>query len=319
MLLLASTSDRIRVTSSVAADIHVHASWVDLNGSTVTPGRANTLITTATTADVVGGPGSGTVRNVKTLTIRNADATDGTIATVIHTDGTNAMQIYQAFLAPGAQIHYIEGAGFFTQTSILNPASPWAGEVMACCRDGNPNYVLNQMQLAGNVAPTPTNITATVARCELFRPDFSLAANTLRWYGVGAVASVYTAAVYRWSDLARLTSSFTLTTTANAWNSTALGSTLNLVAGELYFIAVSANAAGTTAGIGALGGTIAAATGQIQAAPGGLPGNLSPANLTSFRFQFAVTAGAMPATAGTPTAQAAWTGGMPAFFLDNAA
>jgi len=319
MLLLASTSDRIRVTSSVAADIHVHASWVDLNGSTVTPGRANTLITTATTADVVGGPGASTVRNVKTLTIRNTDPTDSTIATVIHTDGTNAMQIYQAFLAPGAQIHYIEGSGFFAETTLVNASDIWAGEVIACCRDGNPNYVLNQMQLAGNIAPTPTNIGATVARCELFRPAANIAANTLRWYGVGAVSAIYTAAVYRWSDLARLTSSITLTTTANAWNSVSLGATLNLVAGELYFIAVSANTTGTVAGIGSLGGTVAAATGQIQSAPGGLPGNLSPANLTSLRFQFPVTAGAMPATAGTPAAQAAWTGGMPAFFLDNAA
>lgn len=37
MLLLASTSDKIRVTSSIAVALHVHASWVDLNGSTVTP------------------------------------------------------------------------------------------------------------------------------------------------------------------------------------------------------------------------------------------------------------------------------------------
>ena len=318
MLLLASTSDKIRVTSSGAADLHVHASWVDLNGSTVTPGRANTVITTATTADVVASPGASTSRNVKTLTIRNVDATDSTIVTVIHTDGTNAMQLYQAFLAPGAQIHYIEGAGFFAQTSLVSPAEPWSGEIIACCRDGNPNYVLNQMQLAGNVAPTPTNIGTSTARCEFFRPAASIAANTLRWYGVGATAAIYTVAVYRWSDLARLTSQFTLTTTANQWNSVALGATLNLVAGELYFVALGSNNTGTTAGIGALGGSIAAGTGQIQSAPGGLPGNIVPDNLTSFRFQFPVTTGAMPTTAGTPAAQAAWTGGMPAFFLDAA-
>lgn len=33
--------------------------------------------------------------------------------------------------------------------------------------------------------------------------------------------------------------------------------------------------------------------------------------------QFAVTTGALPATAATLAIQAAWTGGMPAFFLDN--
>jgi len=48
MLILASTSDLIRVVTGSAAQIEVHASWVDLNGTTVTPGRTNTpFITTA--------------------------------------------------------------------------------------------------------------------------------------------------------------------------------------------------------------------------------------------------------------------------------
>ena len=49
MLLLASTSDLLRVVTSGAITTDVHASWLDLNGSTVTPGRTNTAITTATT------------------------------------------------------------------------------------------------------------------------------------------------------------------------------------------------------------------------------------------------------------------------------
>ena len=50
MLLLTSTSDLVGVYTWAAGDIEVHASWVDLSGTTVTPGRTNTAsITTATT------------------------------------------------------------------------------------------------------------------------------------------------------------------------------------------------------------------------------------------------------------------------------
>jgi len=50
MLILSSTSDIIRVVTSAAADVDVHASWVDNASGTITPGRTNTApITTATT------------------------------------------------------------------------------------------------------------------------------------------------------------------------------------------------------------------------------------------------------------------------------
>ena len=37
MMNLASTSDVLRIVTGAAADIRVHASWVDLSGTTVTP------------------------------------------------------------------------------------------------------------------------------------------------------------------------------------------------------------------------------------------------------------------------------------------
>ena len=56
MLLLNSTSDAVRlVTGSAANSINVHVSWMDTNGTTVTPGRQNTVITTATTATFISG------------------------------------------------------------------------------------------------------------------------------------------------------------------------------------------------------------------------------------------------------------------------
>jgi hypothetical protein len=56
MLLLASTTDKIQVITSAAGQVDVHASWVDLSGTTITAGRTNTRISTATTTDVVGAP-----------------------------------------------------------------------------------------------------------------------------------------------------------------------------------------------------------------------------------------------------------------------
>lgn len=65
---------------------------------------------------------------------------------------------------------------------------------------------------------------------------------------------------------------------------------------------------------------MAATTGQIQSTPSALPGSLTVNSgyLGTYAFQFAVTTGALPATAATPAAGAAWTGGVPAYWLDSA-
>lgn len=102
MINLASTSDLIRVVSSHAAQLEVHASYVDLNGTTVTPGRTNTPhITTATTTTVVPSPGASTVRNLKHLNITNDHASQSCIVTVEHFDGTTAIELMAFTLLPG--------------------------------------------------------------------------------------------------------------------------------------------------------------------------------------------------------------------------
>lgn len=112
MLLLASTSDLLRVVTSAAITTDVHASWIDVNGSTVTPGRTNTLISTATTTTVVGSPASSTFRTVKTLTIRNRHASTAQDVTVLHSDGTNIPELIKATLSAGDALHYDEHNGF---------------------------------------------------------------------------------------------------------------------------------------------------------------------------------------------------------------
>lgn len=109
MLLLASTSDLVRVVTGSAAQIEVHASWVDISGTTITPGRQNTApITTATTTTVVPVPDASTQRNVKHLNITNDHASQSCVVTVEHTDGTNAVELISFTLLPGENMLFNE-------------------------------------------------------------------------------------------------------------------------------------------------------------------------------------------------------------------
>lgn len=112
MLLLTSTSDKIDLITGQAADIDVHASYVDWASATATPARKNTAITTATTTDIVLAPGSSTARNVKSLVIRNRDSSDSTEVTVRHTDGTTVVELWKSTLAPGEKLVWTDGRGW---------------------------------------------------------------------------------------------------------------------------------------------------------------------------------------------------------------
>jgi hypothetical protein len=106
MILLTSVSDLLQVINGTTGSISVHASWTDLNSGTVTPGRTNSLFTTAATNTVVASPASSTQRNVQMLTVRNTHATITTLITIQHTDGTNVVVLYVVTLAPGQQCIY---------------------------------------------------------------------------------------------------------------------------------------------------------------------------------------------------------------------
>ncbi len=101
MLNLASTSDVLRVITSAAGQVEVWASWVDFNGTTVTPGRQRTAITSATTTTIVAAPASGAQRNVRGCTIANDHASVTNTVTVEAFDGTAPVVKAKAILLPG--------------------------------------------------------------------------------------------------------------------------------------------------------------------------------------------------------------------------
>jgi len=153
MILLASTSDLLRVITSAAINQDVHASWVDVSGSTVTPGRTNTLITTATTTTVVGSPAASTYRTVKTLTIRNRHASTSGDVTVVHSDGTNIPELVKVTLLAGDALHYDEHGGWTVrdlfgrikrrEDSLIDAASPDFSTVVLAADVTNNNASAN--------------------------------------------------------------------------------------------------------------------------------------------------------------------------------
>lgn len=126
MLNLSSTSDLVRVITSAAGDIEVHCSWVDLNGTTVTPGRQNTSITTAATTTVAPSPGASTTRNVKGLYITNNHASVSNIVSVEHTDGTTPAELMSFVLLPGENMTFSE-VGRWTHRDAQGAEYPPAG------------------------------------------------------------------------------------------------------------------------------------------------------------------------------------------------
>ena len=111
MIYLTSTSDLISVVTGSAAQIDCHASYIDLSSGTVTPGRTNTSITTATTTTIVGSPGASTTRNVKSFRVSNNHATNSSAVTIRHTDGTTVIPLESVTLAPGEAIVYHDATG----------------------------------------------------------------------------------------------------------------------------------------------------------------------------------------------------------------
>ena len=109
MLLLTSTSDIIRlITGTATSTIEVHASYVDVSGSTITPGRTNTRITAAATTTIVASPAASTQRNVKALYVTNNSPGTSCNVAVEHYDGTNAVELMQFILLPGENLGYRE-------------------------------------------------------------------------------------------------------------------------------------------------------------------------------------------------------------------
>lgn len=108
MLLLTSVNDNVQSRTGTAANVHVHASWVDNNAGVITPGRQDTTIATATTSTIVPAPTSGIQRNVKSIIVLNNDAANTTTFTLEHNDGTNNIVLSRVTLLPYEGLNFTD-------------------------------------------------------------------------------------------------------------------------------------------------------------------------------------------------------------------
>jgi hypothetical protein len=111
MLILASATDLIQLQVGSPGTIDVHASWMDNVSGAVGPGRSNSAGLSSGIATIVPSPAAGAMRNVKTLHIFNRGTANNTV-TLIHTDGTTAVQLHSLTLPPGTSLQYIDEVGF---------------------------------------------------------------------------------------------------------------------------------------------------------------------------------------------------------------
>lgn len=220
MLLLASTSDELRLVTSSTSAIDVQASGMDMDPSGTgrpTHARQNTAITTATTTDIVGSPSGTNIRTVKTLSIRNKGVATN-VVTVLHSDGTTTVEVIEATLGPDMSLMYHEAAGWWVTDSQGRAV------VVNLPNAGTPIADTDSItRLTSDV--TNNNATAnTIA--DVTGLSFAVLANKLYWFEFEIVyTSAATATGSRWSingpaspTYLDYTSEYSLTTTTTTRN-----------------------------------------------------------------------------------------------------
>ena len=112
MILLTSTSDILQINASAAGSVQVHCSYVDLDGSTVTPGRTNTSVSFSGLTTIVASPASSTQRNVKFISVQNGGAS--TLQVIVqHVDSTpTTINLMTVSLQPNYTLFYSDLQGW---------------------------------------------------------------------------------------------------------------------------------------------------------------------------------------------------------------
>lgn len=214
-MILSSTSDLVRVTTSSTSAVNVQASWVDKDGA-MNPGRTNTSISSATTTTVIGSPGSGVERTVKCLSMRNTGLASNTL-TLIHTDGTTPVEVWKGTLQTGESAMYdgrvvtLYGSDGIPKTTTaanqISPTTNTLNTVVLASDITNNNAVANTLQDVTGMSFSVNNGETYWFRAVI---DYTAAATTTgsRWTINGPAT---TRLSYR--------SQYSLTTTSDTFNS----------------------------------------------------------------------------------------------------
>lgn len=119
MLTLLDTNDRLRITTSSAADIDVVATMVELTSAFAVNAMLKqlTTINSATTTTICTEPSGTNIRNIKQITIRNRHASLSNDITVIYQDNATNYEICKFTLRAGDTLQYQEGVGWYLLTN----------------------------------------------------------------------------------------------------------------------------------------------------------------------------------------------------------
>lgn len=109
-MLNLSNPGLLSLITSAAGAVDVVPSWVDIVVATgvITPGGTPVAISTATTTTIVAAPAAGTVRNVKSVSVRNRSAASITVTVQVNVSAV-LYEIRKVTLAPGDVLLYDEG------------------------------------------------------------------------------------------------------------------------------------------------------------------------------------------------------------------
>jgi len=120
MLVLTANTDKISLITSSGADIAVVASYIERDSTSGAVGVADRQLSkplTATTTTIVGGPATGTTRNIKSIFMKNLDASVSNDLTVQLDQNATLYEMYKCTLLAGETLEYIDGMGFIHLTN----------------------------------------------------------------------------------------------------------------------------------------------------------------------------------------------------------
>ncbi len=132
MILLTGTAHLLQIVTASSVALDAHASYMDLNGSTVTPIALNVVqITGTTTTTLVGSPASSTQRAIKYVSIRNTHASSSNQITIQHSDGTTTSTMLKMTLLAGYTLSYNDVYGWeITDAGGAPVITPLAGRFL---------------------------------------------------------------------------------------------------------------------------------------------------------------------------------------------
>lgn len=118
MIILKATSESLTITTTTAAALDYSVSYVDITTSSFTPSTSEGKITSATTTTVLSAPAASTQRQVKLITITNADASLSAPFTVFKLITATSYQIASDItLSVGETLQYNDGQGWVYYSS----------------------------------------------------------------------------------------------------------------------------------------------------------------------------------------------------------